>query len=94
MHRTPADKSTAPKSTSVFSPRHNWNHLTTRPAQQEPVIDGVRALAISWVVVLHLVFYEFPYFPAEVTAILSGRATSWVMNGTLASTCSLSSAVF
>jgi peptidoglycan/LPS O-acetylase OafA/YrhL len=71
------------KSASVFNIRHNWNHLANRPAFQEPVIDGVRALAILWVVVLHIVFFQFYLFPNEATFIFTNSFTSWVVNGAL-----------
>ena len=67
----------------MFDLRQNWQHLTNRPAHQEPVIDGVRALAISWVVLLHMVFFQFANFPAQVTAIFFHPATAWIKNGTL-----------
>ena len=68
---------------SLFDVRHNWKHLTNRPALQEPVIDGVRAIAILWVVVLHMVLLQFALFPLQATAIFTYPATSWVRNGTL-----------
>ena len=74
MNRTAADKSPVAENTSVFSLRQNWHHLTHRPAHQEPVIDGVRALAILWVVLLHTVFFQFASFPTQVMTILNGSA--------------------
>lgn len=58
-------------------------HLAVRPAQQEPVIDGVRAIAIMWVVLLHMVFFQFASFPEEVMAIFGSPVTGWIKNGTL-----------
>ncbi len=60
INRTHADKSPVAENTSVFSLRQNWHHLTHRPPHQESVIDGVRALAILWVVLLHTVFFNSP----------------------------------
>jgi peptidoglycan/LPS O-acetylase OafA/YrhL len=77
------DTSPAPEFASLFSLRQNWRHLTRRPAHQEPVIDGVRALAILWVLLLHMVYYQFGNFPAEVMAIFNAPATGWIRNGTL-----------
>jgi peptidoglycan/LPS O-acetylase OafA/YrhL len=70
-------------SASAFNIRHNWRHLTNRPSFQEPVIDGVRALAILWVVVLHIVFFQFYLFPKEATFIFTNHLTSWTVNGAL-----------
>jgi hypothetical protein len=83
MHRTQPDKSLAPEFASAFNVRQNWHHLTRRPAHQEPVIDGVRAIAILWVVILHIVFFQYANFPAQVIAIFNGSATGWIKNGTL-----------
>jgi peptidoglycan/LPS O-acetylase OafA/YrhL len=68
---------------SIFSVPHNLSHLTRRPAFQEPVIDGVRAIAVLWVVVLHMVFFHFATFPAQAIAIFSNPATAWILNGTM-----------
>src|ERR1035441_557027 len=68
---------------SIFSVRHNLSHLTRRPAFQEPVIDGVRAIAVLWVVALHMVFFHFATFPAQAITIFSNPATAWILNGTM-----------
>jgi hypothetical protein len=38
----------------------------------------VRALAILWVLVLHMVYFHYANFPAEVMAIFNGPATGWI----------------
>jgi peptidoglycan/LPS O-acetylase OafA/YrhL len=43
----------------------------------------VRALAILWVLVLHMVYFHYANFPAEVMAIFNGPATGWIKNGSL-----------
>ncbi len=68
---------------SFFNVKHNWGHLTRRPGFQEPVIDGVRAIAVLWVVVLHMVFFHAPIFPTQATFIFTNSATAWVVNGML-----------
>jgi len=83
MDRTLASQSLAPESASVFNLRQDWRHLANRPAHQEPVIDGVRALAIGWVVLLHMVYFQFANFPTQVSAIFFHPATAWIKNGTL-----------
>jgi peptidoglycan/LPS O-acetylase OafA/YrhL len=78
------DETGAPASSaSVFNLRENWNHLAIRPASQEPVIDGVRAIAILWVVVLHMVFFHFSIFPTQAIYIFYNPFTSWIQNGIL-----------
>ena len=71
------------KAASIFSLGHNLARLTRRPAGQEPVIDGVRALAILWVIALHLVFLHVPVFPARASAVFNSPLTSWTANGML-----------
>jgi len=44
--------------------------LVRRPGSSEPVIDGVRALAILWVIAGHSVCFHLWVFPAEVVSIV------------------------
>ncbi|HEX4287133.1 MAG TPA: acyltransferase [Terracidiphilus sp.] len=69
------------KRASIFSPGHNLRRLFKRPGGQEPVIDGVRALAILWVLALHLVFLHLTVFPARAGAVFNAPLTSWTANG-------------
>jgi peptidoglycan/LPS O-acetylase OafA/YrhL len=68
---------------SIFNLRYNWKHLANRPASQEPVIDGVRAIAVLWVVALHMVGFHYPLFPAQATVIFTREFTHWIQNGML-----------
>ena len=77
------DNSVKPTFGSLFDIRHNWRHLTTRASFQEPVIDGVRAIAILWVVTMHFVFFHLQLFPKEGLAIFTNLATAWLMRGDL-----------
>lgn len=61
----------------------DWRSLFRRPEGQEPVIDGVRALAILWVVALHLTLFHFSFFPAKVSALIHMPVLRWVGNGML-----------
>jgi peptidoglycan/LPS O-acetylase OafA/YrhL len=70
-----------PAAVSAFDIRQNWNHLIRRPTFQEPVIDGVRAIAILWVIVLHMVFFQFDIFPAQALKLFTEPATAWIFNG-------------
>jgi hypothetical protein len=58
----------------VFDFRSHWQQLTRRPRFHEPVRDGVRAIAILWVLVLHMVFFHLATFPKEGRAILMWTA--------------------
>lgn len=66
---------------SYFNIRHNWTHLARRPGFQQPVIDGVRALAVLWVVVLHVFFFHLWIFPAQARFVFTNRVTGWLVNG-------------
>jgi peptidoglycan/LPS O-acetylase OafA/YrhL len=75
---------TTPRPTlrSAFDLRSNWKHLKVRPAFQEPVIDGVRAIAILWVMSLHMIFYQIPLFPMQTTALAKNPGSGLIANGT------------
>jgi peptidoglycan/LPS O-acetylase OafA/YrhL len=57
--------------------------LWHRPASRESVIDGVRAIAILWVFVLHIVFFHFGTFPEKVQGIFASPWTQWMRQGTM-----------
>ncbi len=65
----------------LFDLRRNWNALTARPAFHDPVVDGVRALAILWVMSYHLVLFHLGSFTAEAIGIATGRWTQWTSRG-------------
>lgn len=77
------DRSAPASFASYFNIRHNWTHLARRPGFQQPVIDGVRAIAVLWVVVLHVFFFHWLIFPAQVSFIFANPVTAWLVNGTL-----------
>ncbi len=68
--------------TSAFNIRQNLGHLKSRPAFQEPLIDGVRALAVLWVVTVHVFVIHLGVFPAEVARLWVHRPLSWIVNST------------
>jgi peptidoglycan/LPS O-acetylase OafA/YrhL len=77
------DSSARTKPAPIFSLRHNWKHLANRPEFEEPVIDGVRAIAILWVIAFRLVYYHIASFPLQTRAIATNLATSWIVRGIL-----------
>ena len=78
-----SENATQARFASFFNVKHNWGHLTRRPSFQQPVVDGVRAIAVLWVVVLHMVWFQSWIFPEQASAIFSIPATAWVSNGAL-----------
>lgn len=79
----PADRSTPPSFASYFSLRDNFAHLARRPGFQQPVIDGVRAIAVLWVVFLHVFFFHLWIFPAQASLLFTNPITAWLVNGML-----------
>ena len=61
----------------------HWRQLTSRPAFHEPVVDGVRAIAVLWVVLLHSVYYHLGTLKQETSAIFNGTFTPWIQRGDL-----------
>jgi peptidoglycan/LPS O-acetylase OafA/YrhL len=64
-----------------FDLRRNWKSLTARPAFHDPVVDGVRALAILWVMSYHVVLFHVGSFTTEAIGLASGRWTQWTSRG-------------
>jgi peptidoglycan/LPS O-acetylase OafA/YrhL len=68
---------------SLFDPVGNWNSLFRRPEFHEPVIDGVRALAICWVFGLHLLYFHVGSFTSEVMGLFANPWLQWISRGDL-----------
>jgi peptidoglycan/LPS O-acetylase OafA/YrhL len=65
----------------LFDLRRNWQALLVRPPFHDPVVDGVRALAILWVMSYHLVLFHLGSFTTEALAIATGPWTQWTSRG-------------
>ena len=65
----------------LFDLRRNWKALTERPTFHDPVVDGVRAIAILWVMSYHLVLFQVGSFTAEAIGIATARWTQWTSRG-------------
>jgi peptidoglycan/LPS O-acetylase OafA/YrhL len=76
-----ADRSTPSSFASYLDIRNSWTHLVRRPSFQQPVIDGVRAVAVLWVVALHVVFFHMSIYPAQVSRVFNHPVTAWLANG-------------
>jgi peptidoglycan/LPS O-acetylase OafA/YrhL len=79
MVRGTPDKATPRR--SAFDFQRNWSALIKRPVAHDPVVDGVRALAVCWVVIFHLVFFHLGSFTAQALTIYTGTWTQWTMRG-------------
>ncbi len=76
--RTPAGPR---ESLRLFDVRRNWKALFARPPFHDPVVDGVRAIAILWVMSYHLVLFHLGSFTTEAIGIATGRWTQWTSRG-------------
>jgi peptidoglycan/LPS O-acetylase OafA/YrhL len=65
----------------LFDLRRNWLALTVRPRFHDPVVDGVRAIAILWVMSYHLVLFHLGSFTAEAIGLATGAWTQWTSRG-------------
>ena len=55
--------------------------MTVRPPSRDAVIDGVRALAILWVMSYHVVLFHLGSFTTQAIGIAGGRWTQWTSRG-------------
>src|SRR5262245_9868697 len=62
----------------LFDLKRSWRVLTTRPTFHDPVIDGVRALAVLWVIAFHIPFFHLGSLPAQGFATCTGTWTQWM----------------
>ncbi len=65
----------------LFDVRSHWRTLLHRRAEHDPVIDGVRAFAIIWVIFFHLPFFHLGSFTAEALTVFTGPWTQWTSRG-------------
>ena len=65
----------------LFDLRRNWRALTERPEFHDPVVDGVRALAILWVISYHVVLFHLGSFTTEAVGLATGTWTQWTSRG-------------
>ena len=70
----------------VFSLRDGLRDLFVRPAFHEPVIDGVRAIAVLWVLLFHCWFFQSPHWTNGISVpmfdvINSSAGWTWLKEG-------------
>ncbi|MEM6469994.1 MAG: acyltransferase [Planctomycetota bacterium] len=61
--------------------RAGFRAIFQRHPAREPVIDGVRAIAVLWVLILHILFFHFGTFPDFVQNVFTGPFTRWIARG-------------
>lgn len=67
----------------AFNLRRNLRELTTPPEFHEPVVDGVRAIAVTWVLLVHLVLYHIDIYKQETFAIFNNQFLHVIARGDL-----------
>jgi peptidoglycan/LPS O-acetylase OafA/YrhL len=65
----------------AFSPGQNLRHLVTRPASRLTSIDGLRALAVLWIIAMHCVWFQAPFLPAEHFHDRLEGTPRWIIGG-------------
>jgi peptidoglycan/LPS O-acetylase OafA/YrhL len=66
----------------AFSLRRNLTLLTTPPARRHfHPIDGMRALAVLWIIVMHCVWFQFPFLKLEDWTRRMDQTPRWIIGG-------------
>lgn len=61
----------------------SYSNLFYRPKQNYKVIDGIRAIAILWVIILHVWFFQLNIFPETTHKIANFPLFAWITRGDL-----------
>ena len=68
---------------SIFDFRGHWQRLIRRPQFHEPVVDGIRALAVLWVVIFHIVYFHLGTFTKKVGMVPRNPLAALISRGDL-----------
>ena len=61
----------------------SYSSLFVRPARNYKIIDGIRAVAIIWVLILHVMFFHQTLLPDTTKLVYSEFWLRWIATGTL-----------
>ncbi|HSR49833.1 MAG TPA: acyltransferase [Acidobacteriota bacterium] len=70
-----------PSISKAFSLRTNLRHLVRRPGSRLSPIDGLRALAVLWIILMHCIWYQAPFLGTEVAARKLEEAPAAILGG-------------
>ena len=65
----------------AFSLSRNVRHLTDPPHSRLRAVDGFRALAVLWIIVMHCIWFQMPFIPAGELSRRLEAAPRWVIGG-------------
>ena len=66
---------------AAFSLSRNLRHLLVPPPSRFRAVDGFRALAVLWIIVMHCIWFQMPFItPAELARRLEA-APRWIIGG-------------
>ncbi|MFH4968047.1 acyltransferase [Gaetbulibacter sp. M240] len=63
--------------------KNSFSNLFNRPEQNYKAIDGIRAIAILWVIILHVWFFQLNVFPETTQSIADFPLLAWITRGDL-----------
>lgn len=61
----------------------SFSNLFNRPDQNYKVIDGIRAIAILWVIIFHAWLFQLNTFPDTITGVFNYPFFIWITRGDL-----------
>ena len=61
----------------------NVYNLFNRPEKNYKPIDGIRAIAVLWVIIFHAWLFQYNFFPNESDYIINNSIFTWISKGRL-----------
>lgn len=61
----------------------NVYNLFNRPEKNYKPIDGIRAIAVLWVIIFHAWLFQYNFFPNESDYIINNSIFTWISKGDL-----------
>ena len=56
----------------------NVYNLFNRPEKNYKPIDGIRAIAVLWVIIFHAWLFQYNFFPNESDYIINNSIFTWI----------------
>ena len=66
---------------AAFSLTRNIGHLFRPPDARLHADDGLRALAVLWIILMHCIWFQMPFIPAAELARRLDDAPGWILAG-------------
>jgi peptidoglycan/LPS O-acetylase OafA/YrhL len=65
----------------AFSLKRNLEYLLDPPRARFRPIDGFRALAVLWIILMHCMWFQYPFMSAAAFSAFLGGAPRWIIGG-------------